>query len=474
MSVPSHTDVLVVGAGPAGLAMAASLAQLGVDHVVVDRAPAPSSGSRAAAVQPRTLEYLHRLGVAAPLIDDGLRGRGFVVADAERRLLRADYADIASPFPFLLLISQQQTEERLRERLEALGGRVHRGIRLLALQDEFPGTAATLVDQDGVLRVINARYVIGSDGLHSQVRAQLGVPFPGTAPEALFAVADVHAEGSPTAELDTTFTLSAGGMLISSPLPGGQIRLVAGVPPATAPLTAAELTALVEARGGRAMGGLRISDVVSSTTYRVQQRVAERMQVGNVFLVGDAAHTHSPAGGQGMNTGIQDAANLAWKIAAVLTGAPRGLLDTYGTERHPVAQQLIAFTSQLMAAATIADPRMAAVRNDVVAAAAAVPGVTSLLADRLAQLDIDYAERGADALAPGRRIDPALASADDLSWTILNPGDRAGDLPAGVTAVTAPVEHPVIVRPDGIVAETATAASLLGITIDTSPQGAES
>ena len=444
--IPSHADVLVVGAGPAGLALAASLAQLGVQHVIVDRAAAPSSGSRAAAVQPRTLEYLSRIHVADALVDDGLRGRGFVVADQHRTLLRTDYGRVASPFPFLLLISQQQTEFRLQQRLEALGGYVHRGVRLMSLQDEFPGTAATLVDSAGVVRVINVRYVVGCDGLHSQVRGQAGVRFPGEAPATLFAVADVRASGRSDDDLDTTFTLSASGMLITSALPGGELRLVAGVPPGTSAPTPAELDALVAERGGQAMRDLRITEVVASSTYRVQQRVADRLRSGNVFLVGDAAHTHSPAGGQGMNTGIQDAGNLAWKLALALDPVvPHDLLDTYHSERHPVAAQLIAFTSQLLSLATIGESRMAAMRNDVIAAAATVPGVGDLLADKLAQLDIDYADGTAGPLAPGRRAPTGLAPAQDLSWAVVTPDG----------------EHPVYVRPDGIIADPAIASEIL-------------
>jgi 2-polyprenyl-6-methoxyphenol hydroxylase-like FAD-dependent oxidoreductase len=430
--LPRHSDVLIVGAGPAGLALAVTLAQLGIDHVIIDGKAAAAPGTKAAAVQPRTLEYLDRVGLAEPLIADGLRGGGFAVVEADRELMRMSYESIDSPFPFLLLVGQQQTEIRLAQRLEALGGRVQRSVSLLDLHDDFPGTAATMVDDGGLVHAVTARYVAGADGVHSSVRKLAGIDFPGDAPAALFALADVVVSGAPADNMDTTFSLSRDGMLITSALPGDQLRVVAGVPDGTPAPDQATIAGLLGKRGGGWVREATIESVAATSTYRVQQKVAATLRRGNVFLLGDAAHTHSPAGGQGMNTGIQDAANLGWKLHHVLTGrAAPALLDTYDAERRPVAAHLIAFTSQLMQVATITEPAAAKIRNDTLAAAAAVPGVTEWLARNLSQLDIGY-NTDHDATQNGNRVDPRASKPDGLDWTMV-----------GATAV----------RPDGIAAD---------------------
>jgi 2-polyprenyl-6-methoxyphenol hydroxylase-like FAD-dependent oxidoreductase len=464
--LPRHTDVLIVGAGPVGLTLAVTLAQLGISHVIIDSKPAAAPGTKAAAIQPRTLEYLDRIGLADTLIGDGLRGGGFAVVDRDRPLMRMSYESIASPYPFLLLIGQQQTEVRLAARLEALGGYVYRSASLLDLHDDFPGTAATIVDADGMVHAVNARYVAGADGVHSTTRRLAGIEFPGDAPEALFALADIVVSG-PETDLDTTFSLSPQGMLITSALPGNQLRVVAGVPLGTPAPDTAAVADLLQTRGGGRLRDAKLESVASSSAYHVQQRVATALRIGNVFLLGDAAHTHSPAGGQGMNTGIQDAANLGWKLHHVLIGrAPAEMLDTYDAERRPVAAGLIAFTSQLMQIATITDPGSAELRNNALSAVTGVPGVTDFLANKLSQLDIGYgggSTEGSDDI--GNRVDPRVSQPHGLAWTLVTPpGVDVTPIDDELTATATPeVDHPVAVRPDGIVAEPGLFTTLFGI-----------
>jgi 2-polyprenyl-6-methoxyphenol hydroxylase-like FAD-dependent oxidoreductase len=459
--IPRTTDVLIVGAGPAGLTLAVTLAQLGVSHVVIDAKPAVAAGSKAAAIQPRTLEYLDRIALADTLIDDGLRGTGFAVVDRDRTLLRMSYGSIDSPYPFLLLIAQQQTEVRLAERLVHLGGEVRRSMRLLTLHEDFPGSVATVVDSDGLVHAISARYVVGADGVHSTVRRLAGISFPGDAPTQQFALADVVVDSAPD-EPDTTFSLSPSGMLITSPLPGNLLRIVASAPHGTSAPDRDAVAQLLRERAGGWVRNANVQSVAASSVYEVQQRVAAQLRAGNAFLLGDAAHTHSPAGGQGMNTGIQDAANLGWKLHLVLAGrASADLLDTYDAERRPVAANLIAFTSQLMQVATVTGTEAMRLRNDTMAAAAAVDGVTEWLANRLAQLDI------------GNRIDPRRVVPDGLQWTLLVPAGATAPTPIdGELSITATdVDQPTAVRPDGLVADPALFNALFGVDVADSREG---
>jgi 2-polyprenyl-6-methoxyphenol hydroxylase-like FAD-dependent oxidoreductase len=468
--IPTQTDVLIVGAGPTGVTLAVSLAQLGVDYVIVDKLPSSAGGTRAASMQPRTLEYLRRLGLADTMIADGLKGRGFAMADLDRELFRVPYDTIDSPYPFLLMIGQWQTQANLERRLHDVGGAVLRGVRLLDLQDEFPGSAATVVDPDGQPHVINARYVAGCDGLHSRVRTLAGIGFPGDSPGEMFAVADIRFDGWPSDRIEPAYSLSPHGMLITSPLPGDVVRVVASVPPGTAAPTASDVAELIQARGPSWMRSGTVGDVVSSSVWRVYERVASKFRHGNTFLLGDAAHTHSPAGGQGMNTGIQDAGNLAWKLAHVLAGdAPDSLLDTYEAERRPNAQQLIQFTHQIVKVATISDPDARRMRNEILAAAQQVPGVTEMLSRRLSQIDIGYGATD-EPFSPGSRVNPDLIGARDLSWSLLCPAGPPPGLPSTFTVeVSSDMTHPVVVRPDGIVAGADLVSELFGF--DLNPEG---
>jgi 2-polyprenyl-6-methoxyphenol hydroxylase-like FAD-dependent oxidoreductase len=461
--IPKSTDVLVVGAGPTGMTLAISLKQLGLDCVVIDQQPDPPEDARAAFVQPRTLEYLRRIHVAGPLIDDGLKGRGAAFADLERDLIRLSYEAVDSPYPFLLMIPQSQTQRHLDQRFAELGGSVLRGVRLLDLVPEFPGSAATVVDSDGELRVINARFVAGCDGVWSRVRTQLGIGFPGSSPTQMFAVSDVRFDGWPSDRVETVFSLSPHGMLISSPLPNDMVRVVASVAPGTPAPTRQDVDDLIQTRGPSWMRKGKVLEQLSSSTWQVHERVATQFRHGNTFLLGDAAHTHSPAGGQGMNTGIQDAGNLAWKLHHVLAlGAPESLLDSYEADRRPNAQRLVEFTHQIVTVATLTGTKEQQMRDDILGALSEVPGVTEALSRRFSQVEIGYGDSN-EPYAPGTRVDPDAIDADGLGWSLLTPDAASTDLPAGFKVTVCPdVSQPVAVRPDGIAASAELVHELFG------------
>jgi 2-polyprenyl-6-methoxyphenol hydroxylase-like FAD-dependent oxidoreductase len=316
---------------------------------------------------------------------------------------------------------------------------------------------ATLAGPDGGLRAVHARYLVGCDGVHSRVRGHSRIAFPGTAPEQLFAVADVRFAERP-AHTDTTFFFSPHGLALLSELPGAQHRVVAAVTAGSTAPSGDEVEKLLTERTDRAA---RVSEVVAASTYHVQQRVADRFGDGPVFLCGDAAHTHSPAGAQGMNTGIQDAANLAWKLHEVVNcGADAALLESYHRERHAVAEELVRFTSQITALATLADPDAARLRNDAIAAAATAPGVAEWIVRRLSQLDIAYPVAGTAACDPaggalvGRRLPPSVIASDGLAWTLAVPDRATRTERIGRLSVHAApgLDTTVLVRPDGYVA----------------------
>lgn len=468
-TLPSSTDVLIVGAGPTGLALACALHSQGVDYVLVDRAASNAVHSRAAAVHARTLESLATIGAADALIERGRPGRSFTARDGERSVIHTPFDELDTPYPFVLAVPQQTTEEVLEERLVQLGGRVHRRTTVFALNELFPGMNALVSSEEtGEVRALRARWVVGCDGVHSTVREQSGIPFTGHEKPHNFALIEFTMDWSgPEGEI--TFFFSPSGLLAVSRLEGDTYRAVALVDDDTPAPDERAVQALLESRGPSAAGA-KVRELRMSSTWRVRHRLADTFGEGPVFLVGDAAHVHSPVGAQGMNTGLQDAFNLAWKLAAVARGeASPTLLRTYNAERRPMAQGLLAFAAQLHDISTMSDPDKIRMRNDVLGAAGQLPEVRAWLASRLAQLSVTYGGGEGPSPAVGDRMPPRPGMAPGLGWSLLVPSGAglaaaeatAREIPVPVAvAEAAGLPHAVLVRPDGHVALTAPVALL--------------
>lgn len=348
-------ELLIVGAGPTGLALALWLAKQGVRVRIIDRAAEPGTTSRAMGVQARTLELYRQLGIAGEVAAAGHPNPAvnlWVRGERRARLSFGDAGATVTPYPFLLIYPQDQHERLLIAHLQRLGLTVDREVELLGLEDRGDHVAARLRSPTGEESCV-ADYVAGCDGARSPVRHLIGAGFGGGTYDKTFYVADVKARGAAANgevhivldESDFVVVLGYGA--------AGQARLIGTVRDERPDGTASALRFEdVEHRPLDHLG-LEITRVNWFSTYRAHHRVADRYRRGRVFLLGDAAHVHSPAGGQGMNTGIGDAANLAWKLAAVIRGrAPGALLDSYQTERRAFAERLVDTTDRAFTAIT--------------------------------------------------------------------------------------------------------------------------
>ncbi|WCN81572.1 FAD-dependent oxidoreductase [Micromonospora sp. LH3U1] len=375
---PTSTDVLVVGAGPTGLATALTLARRGIEVTVLDQLAEPPTTSRAAVVHAYTLEVLDRIGAAAPLVAQAVRTPRFTVRDRDRVLLSVPFHELPSRFPYALLVSQSVTEAVLARQLADLGVQVRRPCRLTGLSRTDDGVLAQI--DGGTLR---ARFVVGADGLHSTVRQLAGIGFAGPSNEESFVLADVRVS-SVLPRDEVSLFLARSGPLIWAPLPDGVVRLVAAVATAPADPDAAYLQALLDERGP-ARRPDRVTEVLWGSRFRVHHRIADTFRAGPMLLAGDAGHVHSPAGGQGMNLGICDAVALGTAVADVLDGGPDTLLDDYTARQRPMAEDVLSFAAGLTRLATVS-PARRPVRNVLLRLLGAVPPARRRIALRLSGL----------------------------------------------------------------------------------------
>lgn len=336
MSTPDGRPVLVVGAGPVGLTAAAELARRGTPVRLVDRTDAPSPLTKALMVWPRTLEVFRGLGADAYIDKHGLPVHSFRYNSGTDPICDIVFGDRTRP----MVIIQPDVEELLREAFTEAGGKVEWRTELTRLSQDPDGVLATLRDPDGTETTEEFAYVIGGDGASSTVRKSLGIEFKGATYPNVFILADTGIDGDLQRDA-VHYYCTENGIMVLVPLYNGRFRVFTAGPPGMRPedLTEEVLQDFVDKRGP---GGLKLYDVSWQTTFSIHARHAERFRAGRVFLAGDAAHIHSPAGGQGLNTGVTDAHNLAWKLALVHRGAAApGLLDSYGSERAAVAQGVV-------------------------------------------------------------------------------------------------------------------------------------
>lgn len=373
-------DVLIVGAGPVGLTAAIVLTQRGRRVQVIDNQAAGANTSRAAVVHARTLELLVPYGVSPDLVARGVHVPAFSIRDRDTTLLKVPFGGLPTAYPYTLMISQADTEALLLRRLEHLGGHVLRPVTLTDATQHRDGIAAVCADG----RKIDARYLLGADGLHSTVRRTAGIDFTGGTYADSFVLADVNLSGGLGAE-EVILYFSPAGLVVVAPLPEGRHRIVATVDEAPTEPDAAFVQRLLDERGPQAQPAV-VERIVWSSRFRVHHRIADTFRSDRILLAGDAAHVHSPAGGQGMNLGIEDAVAAGEALDRVLDGAPESLLDAYATERKRTAEGVIALAGRLTNLATL-PPGRRRLRNTALRMAGTLPAVRRAAAHRLSGLD---------------------------------------------------------------------------------------
>lgn len=388
-SAARKTSVVIVGAGPTGLALACSLAQKGVDLIVVDKAKQGANTSRAAVVHARTMEVLEEVGVTKTLLAEGKIVPNFSVRDRDHVLNAVSFADLPTDYPFTLMIPQYRTEEILRERLEHFGGRVEWSSAATSITQGDDGCSVTVETDDGHRTILHCDYVVGADGMHSRVREAAGIPFEGGSYEQSFVLADVTMDW-PLPEDEVELFFSPAGLMVVAALPGNHFRIVATYDDPPENPDQKEIQALLDERGPAASPAT-VHSIIWSSRFHVHHRLAQNFRKGRLLLAGDAAHVHSPAGGQGMNTGIQDAIALSAALSEAL--APHAdqaqkdrALNRYDASRRRVAAKVVALTDRMTHAALLRSPRARKVRNTLISIVGSIPLLRRRIAYELAEL----------------------------------------------------------------------------------------
>jgi 2-polyprenyl-6-methoxyphenol hydroxylase-like FAD-dependent oxidoreductase len=398
-------QVIIAGAGPTGLTLAAELAGAGIRCLVVERRAEPSPHSRAFTVMAYTLELLDMRGQADSMIARGLPWRYGPFGDGKRNL---DFSRLDSRFPYMLLLPQHDTEEVLEAWAVQCGAEVLREARVTGIQQDENGVAVT-IEQAGRTWTERALYVVGCDGAHSVVRGLLEIPFEGKTYDSSLIIADVHLDKPP--DLPVHAQISRRGMAALFPFGGTRFRLILldherMSVPVNEPVTLPEIQESAKALLGMDIG---IRDPIWLSRFRSQQRQSAHYRKGRALLAGDAAHTHIPSGGQGLQMGIQDGFNLGWKLAAHIHGwAPEGMLDSYEKERYPIAAEALRQTDVAFRYETSRSPWVRGARR-LAMQLMRLKGVQKSIINNFSGFKLRYRQPGASShRLTGRRVPEAI------------------------------------------------------------------
>jgi 2-polyprenyl-6-methoxyphenol hydroxylase-like FAD-dependent oxidoreductase len=476
------TSVLISGAGPIGLTMANELARYGIALRIVDKAAARTDKSKALVLWSRTLELLDHGGYVEPFLKAGMQAHGAQLSDGKNIVARIRLDGIDTPYPYALMIAQSETERVLEEQLAKRGVTVERSVSMESFTEKGAGIEAVLRKADGTSETVQADWLLGCDGAHSTTRHGLGFTFEGSTMDSDWWLADVHITGLDPQDMLHIFW-HRDGILAFFPITPGRWRVIGDLGPATgsehhADPTLEEVQAMIDHRGSP---GIVLKDPVWLAAFRINERKVRQYSRGRIFLAGDAAHIHSPAGGQGMNTGMQDAFNLSWKLNLVINGiAKQSLLDSYSIERSAVGDMVLRNAGRMTEAAIARNPIVQGLRNTIVKFAASFPQVGHVMADTLAELNIGYPDsplsvagnRQAHGTTPGSRWPQRLpADITRARFTAIGPAHITGDLAARypqLVQVASPSGHAdaaldlILVRPDGYVGFAGSASERAG------------
>jgi 2-polyprenyl-6-methoxyphenol hydroxylase-like FAD-dependent oxidoreductase len=407
--------ILIIGAGPVGMTMASELGRYDVPVRIIDKAAHRTDKSKALVIWSRTLELLDRGGGSAPFVDAGFKAEAVNIIAADKLVGRVNMESAQSPYPYGLMLPQSETERLLEERLASLSIQVERQVELMSFKSNADGVDAVLRYSDGREDAVSTDWLIGCDGAHSAVRHGLGATFTGETLNSDWMLADVHMTGYPFPDSEVSVYWHRDGAFVIFPISPGRYRVIADLPAVGAEHpptpTLEQVQTVIDRRGP---SGLKAFDPIWLAGFRINGRKVSAYRWGRVFLVGDAAHVHSPAGGQGMNTGMQDAFNLAWKLALVFRNScDEQLLDSYSPERGAVGDEVLKSAAMLTTVGTMNNPVAQTLRNLVGHIVLGLSPVQHAFADKMMEVTIGYPKSplNGPALAgpgpkPGQRIGP--------------------------------------------------------------------